>query len=75
MATIYALEAQDYEILGDPDPDSIDGEINIAGGTVWVERQPEGTTSVRIRIGTFESDEHIRLAKRLLEEIARRLGE
>ncbi len=75
MATIYSLKAHDYEILGDPDPDSADGEINIAGGSVWVQREPGGTTRVRIRIGTFESDEHIRLATLLLQEIARRLGE
>jgi hypothetical protein len=74
-ATIYALKAQDYRVLGEPEPDSIDGEFNIAGGTVWVRPEPGGTTSVRIRIGTFESEENLRAAKLLMEEIARRLGE
>jgi hypothetical protein len=74
-ATIYSLKAQDYEIAGDPDPASVDGEIDIVGGRVLVQRRPGDTTEVRIRIGTFESDENLRQAKLLMQEIARRLGE
>ena len=75
MAAVYALKAQDYEFAGEPDPESVDGEINVAGGSVWVQRERRGTTRVRIRMGTFESDDNLRAARRLMEEIARRLGE
>jgi hypothetical protein len=74
-AVLHGMKAQDYEVEGDPELGPVEG-VAVAGDTaVTVERVPGGTSRVRVRVGTFESETHGRLAKLLIEEIARRLGE
>jgi len=74
-AVLHAMKAQEYEVEGSPELGPVEG-LAIAGDTiVTVERVPGGTSRVRVKIGTFESEKHERLARLLMLEIARRLGE
>ncbi len=73
-ATLHGLSAQDYEIQGEPELGPKGAEIVAGSATVWVERMVGDTTRVRVRVGTFDSDDNRRLGRLLLEEIGRRLG-
>ncbi len=74
-AVLHGMKAQDYQVEGSPQLGPVDG-VAIAGDTVvTVERVPGGTSRVKVKVGTFESEQHERLARLLIQEIARRLGE
>jgi len=51
------------------------GTITVRDADVAVTKVDDGCTRVRVRFGTFESDEHRAQARRLLEGIAVRVGE
>lgn len=74
-ACVHALKAQDYVIEGEPERGPTGGTIEAGSATVHVEREVGDTTRVRVRVGTFDSEDNRRLAKLLMEEIARRLGQ
>lgn len=75
QAALHALKAQDYELEGTPELGPTEGVVESGGTRVTVERLPGDTTRLRVRVGTFETDQNRRLAKLLVEEIARRMGE
>ena len=61
-AVLHGMKAQDYQVEGSPQLGPIDG-VAISGDTVvTVERVPGGTSRVKVQVGTFESDQHQRLA-------------
>lgn len=76
-AALGALEARGYPLPGgtprelEDDADSAEVE----GEDYWlrVEEHPGDFTRVRVRIGTFETDEHKRKAGLVLESVAERL--
>jgi len=74
-AVLHAMKAQGYVVEGSPALGPVEGFARSEDTEVWVERVAGGTSRVRVTIGTFESDKHERLAKLLIQEIARRLGE
>jgi len=51
-----------------------EGEIEDGDIRVRVEKLPEGVSRVRVRIGTFQTDDHDRRAALLLMDIQSRLG-
>ena len=74
-AVLFGMKAQQYEVEGSPELGPIEG-VAVAGDTrVVVERVPGGTSRISIRVGAFESEQHERLGRLLMHEIARRLGE
>ena len=74
-AVLHAMKAQDYPVQGDPMLGPVDGIIRSGDTEILVQHVAGGTSRVRVTIGTFESDQNERMAKLLLQEIARRLGE
>lgn len=74
-AAVYALEHQGYELDEEPKLRPTDNEVRAGEAWVRVERHAEGYIRIRVRVGTFASQENLRLSKLLLGDIARRLGE
>ena len=76
-AAIGALEGRGYEVPAGTSPNIAESEDTavIDGDGYWlkVEEQVGGRTRVRVRVGTFESEEHKRKAGLLLESIEGRL--
>ena len=73
-ATLAELEAQG---LGSPtgvEKGVTEGTLSSDGWTVRVERIAGDRTQVRVRIGTFDSNDHERRSQLLLEGIGRHLG-
>jgi hypothetical protein len=50
------------------------GEVSVNGTWVRVETHAQGFTRVRVRVGTFETDEHRRRGDLILAGIGRSLG-
>jgi hypothetical protein len=72
-----ALDAQGYEIRGDvaktlPE-DATQGEIEGEDYRVRVERYEGDVIRVRVRIGTFDTEDNRRKARLLLEEVGKKL--
>lgn len=74
-ATVKALRRLGYPVKGGMEPTGTEEKIEVSNVTVRVERHTEGFTRVRVRVGTFETDEHQRRARLILEEIQRCLAE
>ena len=74
-AVLYGMKAQNYTVEGAPQLGPVEGVAIARDTRVTVERVPGGTSRVRIRVGTFESEKNERLGRLLMHEIARRLGE
>ncbi|MGH7162374.1 MAG: DUF3568 family protein [Planctomycetota bacterium] len=74
-ATIAAMREQGYPVSEGAKCGPTGGKVEVSDATVHVEKHAEDFTRVRVRIGTFETDEHKRRARLLLEDIAKRLGE
>lgn len=72
-ATVDALESQGYGFQ-DPGHAPTEGEIEVDDTRVRVERQPGGITRVRVRVGTFDTEENKRRAELILEDVAAQLG-
>lgn len=49
-------------------------KVDVNNAYVKVKREGEKSTSVRVRIGTFETQEHKAKAERILNGIAKELG-
>jgi hypothetical protein len=74
-AALRTMQEQGYVVNLEQKPSTIDGTIESGETKVRVERQEGGFTRVRVRIGTFDTDDHRRRAGLLLEGIRKRLGE
>lgn len=74
-ATIDALRDLEYQVNKDYPHGTTEGEIDLADRetNVKVELHPEGFTRVRVRVGTFETDDHKRKAELILKGIQERL--
>lgn len=76
-ASIDALVGRGYRLPGGLERDLSERQdvavIDGAGYWLRVEEQPGGLTRLRVRIGTFPSDEHKRKAGLLIESIESRL--
>ena len=74
-AALRTMQEQGWVVNLEQKPTPTDGKIEAGDATVWVERQPSGFTRVRVRIGTFDTEDHRRRAGLLLEGTKKRLGE
>jgi hypothetical protein len=71
-ATLAALQDNGYPVSQSAEPGSTSGRIEISDAIVVVEKLPgDGpeTTRVRVRIGTFTTEDHKRRAGLVLEKI------
>jgi len=73
-AARFALESQGYPPFELEELRRTDGELRTEDAHVTVERHPGGVVRIRVRVGTFETDENQRRAELLLEDVAKRLG-
>lgn len=77
LATVDSLRDEGLQVPADATHSATDGEIELkdADPTVWarVEAHPQGFTRVRLRVGTFETEENKRRSELLLRRIERRL--
>lgn len=63
--------------FGDPTAEALgvtEGELSSDGWKLHVERRTGDVTRVRVRIGTFDTDDHERRARLLMEGIGEKLG-
>ena len=73
-ASVDAARAAGYELPKVLEPmTKTEGRFESKDLKVRVERHPGGVTRVRVRIGTFRTDDHKRKAKLLLEDVGKRL--
>lgn len=74
-ATIAALRDLQYKVDENYPHGTTEGEIDLddRDTNVKVELHPEGFTRVRVRVGTFETEDHKRKAGLILEGIQDRL--
>ncbi len=74
-ATLNALRDKGHAVDLDSKPGQTRGEYDDDDVKVTVERIDDEYTRVRVRYGTFESDERQRRARALLNTVAKSLGE
>jgi len=74
-ATLAALRESGVEVSTDLEHAATEGVIDLETQDLWVkvESHAEGFTRVRVRIGTFATQEHHRRSELLLDSIAKRL--
>ncbi|MBL8896151.1 MAG: DUF3568 family protein [Planctomycetes bacterium] len=72
-ATVQAMRALDYPVAEDLKPGTTEGRIKVNDADVHVGRQPGGFTRVTVTIGTFDTEDHERRARLILEEVKKRL--
>ena len=74
-ATLAALRESGCEVSSDLEHAATEGVIDLEAQDLWVkvEHHAEGFTRVRVRYGTFATDDHHRLSELLLDKIAKRL--
>ncbi len=68
-AAVVTLRDLGYVVDGDPQPGKTEGDLETGDVRLVVERHADDFTRVRVRVGTFETDDHKRRAKLLLEGI------
>lgn len=73
-ATVNALRASGYSVADTAAHGETEGKIEVGDAVVRVERFTD-FTRVRVRIGTFETEESKRKAGLILSDVAQRLGE
>jgi hypothetical protein len=74
-ATLAAMHEQGFAVNREQKPGATEGRIESGDATVWVERHEGSFTRVRVRIGTFDTDDHRRRSRLLLERIRKELEE
>jgi hypothetical protein len=74
-ATVAALRHLGYPVAEVLVPGATEGRIATGDVTVRIARHPERFTRVTVRVGTFETDDHQRRARLILEEVQHRLRE
>jgi hypothetical protein len=72
-ATLQAMRKQGYVVPGDPKPNATEGTIEAGETRVVVETHAGGYVRVRVRVGTFTSEDNERKAKLLIEEVTAQL--
>lgn len=72
-ATIESLRANGFPVADGLTHGPLDGKIEAGDATAVVEVHPGELTRVRIRVGTFKTDDNRRRAALVLESIAKRL--
>ena len=74
-ATLKVMRSEGYPVQEGLEPDADgDQKVEIDNAYAKVKREGEKSTAVRIRIGTFETEEHKSKAERILNGIAKELG-
>lgn len=74
-ATLKVMRTEGYPVQEGVAPDAAGTtDIELNDVHVAVVRHGEKSTAVRVRIGTFESEDHKAKAERLLAKVARELG-
>jgi hypothetical protein len=71
-ATLAALRDNGYPVSDAAEPGTTEGKIDIGDAKVVVEKvpsEPTETTRVRVRIGTFDSEDNRRKAGLILEKV------
>lgn len=74
-ATIAAMRTNGYPVPDDIERGATESKIEVSDVVARVEKHPGAFTRVRVRVGTFRTDDHKRKAKLILEQVARTLGE
>jgi len=74
-ATVAALQANGYPVSEEIDRGTTEAKIEVDDVVVRVEKHAGDFTRVRVRVGTFRTDDHKRKAKLILEDVARQLAE
>jgi hypothetical protein len=74
QATLAALQENGLPAPASAAHGTTSGEVTVGGTWVRVEAHAQGFTRVRVRVGTFETDEHRRRGDLILAAVARRLG-
>ena len=78
LPTVFAAAKKALHNLSFPVDDkqtanATEGKLDAGDAHVRVEKQPGGTTRVRARVGTFDTNDNERRAKLILEEIKKLL--
>jgi len=73
-ATVAALQENGYPVSDAVQPGTNQGMLDVNDAVVHVETLPGDMTRVRVRIGTFSTDEHKRRASLILESVGDRVG-
>jgi hypothetical protein len=72
-ATLQAMREHGYPISESAPLGTTEGKIDIDDAKVSVQREAGEYTRVKVRIGTFSTDEHRRRAALILESVAARV--
>lgn len=73
-ATLASLREFGHDVDMSRRPNATEGRIDAGDTVVRVERIPGQMTQVRVRVGTFRSEDNKRRASLLLERVRERLG-
>jgi len=68
-ATLEALKSLNYSVPQEPVHSADSGDIKLDDLSIHVARHPGNTTRVKVRVGTFDCEEHRRRAGLILEKI------
>jgi len=72
-ATVAELGEMGYPVQQGTKPGRTEGKVEINDVVVRVEKLADERTQVRVRVGTFETEDHRRKARLLLQGIANRI--
>ena len=72
-ATVASLRENGYTAAENAAHGPVDGHLEIGDAKVTVETQPGDNSRVRVRIGTFDNEDHRRRAALILEGVSRRI--
>jgi hypothetical protein len=73
-ATLHAMKELGYAVDLGQQPGASEGTISTGDATVKVERHPQDFTRVRVRIGTFDTDDNRRRAQLILEAVQKKVS-
>jgi hypothetical protein len=73
-ATVAAMQEHGYPVSDAVQPGASEGRLDVNDAVVHVESLPGDFTRVRVRIGTFSSDDHQRRASLILRSVGDRVG-
>ena len=73
-ATVAALQEHGYPVSDAVQPGPNSGKLDVNDALVHVETLPGDFTRVRVRIGTFSTDDHQRRASLILQSVGDRVG-
>ena len=73
-AAVAAMQENGYPVSDAVQPGTNQGKLDVNDAVVHVETLPGDMTRVRVRIGTFSTDEHKRRASLILESVGDRVG-